>query len=276
MKRISVFFAIMLLTILICPGVARAAGEMQLVIEPSKTEVAVGETVEFIVKLTNVDGVVTNMQFSLDIPEGMEYISGKVVEGNGFKGLEAFNPNKNYQYAMAMNDMENSGDVEVLKFTCKASGSGKVTIGVVEDDTFKVEEDGERFEVTIAAAKVNITAVSGSTGNEDTNAGDSNTNNGSDDGNSDDESASAADEISIDNNLEDTGESVKLEDAIKEQESKKAKDSDKVKEIGEEEAEDNTVFWIVIGIIAVLCVIVIVLIFKKLPRKEKKNENTQD
>ena len=269
MKKISAFLSLLLMLVLILPGEASAAGKMQLVVEPAKTEVAAGETVEFTVKLTNVDGVITNMQFNLDIPEGMEYVSGGVVSDNGFEGMEAFNPNKNFQYGMMANDQENTGDVEVLKFTCKASGSGKVTVGIADNGTFKVETDGEGYDVSTVAAEVNVVEGSGSN-----NSNSSNSSSGNSDENAD---TSASTEVSIDDKLEDTGKSVKVEDAVKEQEQKQAEAAENAEEVEKaDKVEDNSVFWIVMGVIGVLCVVVVVLIIKKMPKKEKKDEKKQD
>lgn len=260
MKKISTFFALMLMLVLMCPAGASAAGNMQLVVEPAKTEVAAGETVDFTVKLTNVDGLITNMQFNLDIPVGLEYVSGKVVSG-GFDGMQAFNPNKDFQYAMFGNGNEVSDDVELLTFTCKATGYGKVTVDIVKDASLKVEENGKQYEVNVSAANLELTKGSGS-------AESGSSQESSSEGGASGESSESPKEyeVSVNGELEGDGDPVKLEDAIKKQEAEKAEAEKKAG------AEDNTIFWAVMGVIGVLIVIVVILIIKKMPKKEKNHE----
>lgn len=158
MKRIMI--SLLLLAAMLCGMMTAQAAEAEITVQvrASKTEVRVGDTVEYTVLATG-SGVVA-MQFNLQLPEGLTYVpnSAKTPENLAQKlGVPAADWTEQSMMFTFYNDIgiTFAKGTEILRFSCVAEKEGAWNVELYELLPF----DGEFMEFTpkLQVQTVNVT-----------------------------------------------------------------------------------------------------------------------
>lgn len=142
---------------------AFASGSLDLKIEPSKTQVVVGENVDYTISIANATGTnLATIEFTLDIPDGFELVGTPtaVPEGKEKGGFTAYDYTAESMKFTAggVNQGYNGDGFKILTFTVKANGkaTGNVAVGIKEDFDFG-DTNYETVTPKITSAPVKIT-----------------------------------------------------------------------------------------------------------------------
>lgn len=142
---------------------AFASGSLDLKIEPSKTQVVVGENVDYTISIANATGTnLSTIEFTLDIPDGFELVGTPtaVPEGKEKGGFTAYDYTAESMKFTAggVNQGYNGDGFKILTFTVKANGkaTGNVAVGIKEDFDFG-DTNYETVTPKITSAPVKIT-----------------------------------------------------------------------------------------------------------------------
>lgn len=142
---------------------AFASGSLDLKIEPSKTQVVVGENVDYTISIANATGTnLATIEFTLDIPDGFELVGTPtaVPEGKEKGGFTAYDYTaESMKFTAGGVDQGYNGDgFKILTFTVKANGkaTGNVAVGIKEDFDFG-DTNYETVTPKITSAPVKIT-----------------------------------------------------------------------------------------------------------------------
>ena len=158
MKRVIIC---LMLLMAMCAGmmnVHAAEAEITVEVRASKTEVQVGDTVEFTVLATG-SGVVA-MQFNVELPEGLRYVpnSGKTPENLAQKlGVPAADWTEVSMMFTFYNDIgiTFAKGTEILSFSCVAEKEGEWSVNLYELLPFN--GDFEEFVPKLQVQKVTVT-----------------------------------------------------------------------------------------------------------------------
>lgn len=134
MKK-KLFALFMLLALLPALSVWASAASIDIQVTPSKSQIAVGETVEYVVTATGED--VVAMQFELQFPDGLSYVpySGATPTGLAQKlGVPAADWTEISSMFTFYNDIGITikPGTEILRFSCKAEKAGTYDITLYE------------------------------------------------------------------------------------------------------------------------------------------------
>lgn len=158
MKRIMI--SLLLLAAMLCGMMTAQAAEAEITVQvrASKTEVRVGDTVEYTVLATG-SGVVA-MQFNLQLPEGLTYVpnSAKTPENLAQKlGVPAADWTEQSMMFTFYNDIgiTFAKGTEILRFSCVAEKEGAWNVELYELLPFN--GDFEEFPAKLQVQSVKVT-----------------------------------------------------------------------------------------------------------------------
>lgn len=159
MKRKLVISFVLLALLLVLPVYA-AAASIDIQVTPTKTQIGVGETVEYVVTATGED--VVAMQFELQFPEGLRYVpnSGATPKDLAQKlGVPAADWTEISSMFTFYNDVGITikKGTELLRFSCKAEKAG--TYGITLYELLPFDSNFEEFapQVTVTPLEVRAT-----------------------------------------------------------------------------------------------------------------------
>lgn len=164
MKRVVVIWMLLAVMLTGVMRVSAAEAEMAVQVRASKTEVKVGDTVEYTVLATG-SGVVA-MQFELRFPEGLSYVpnSGKTPEGLAQKlGVPAADWTELSKMFTFYNDVgiTFAAGTEILRFSCVAVKEGTWDVELYELLPF--DGDFQEFLPSLRVQTVKVTGNAGET-----------------------------------------------------------------------------------------------------------------
>lgn len=158
MKRIVISLLLLAAMLTGMMNVWAAEAEITVQVRTSKTEVQVGDTVEYTVLATG-SGVVA-MQFEVRLPEGLRYVpnSGATPENLAQKlGVPAADWTEQSMMFTFYNDIgiTFAEDTEILRFSCVAEKAGELEVELYELLPFN--GDFEEFPPKLQVQKVRVT-----------------------------------------------------------------------------------------------------------------------
>jgi len=161
-KVIAVLLSVMLVVACLPLNAVAAEGTKFVVEVSSGAEVEAGAEVEFAVYIVNsaaVEGGIAGYEFSLDIPEGLEYVaaSAKVsgAEAGFVFGKEPFNETllKTAAYGA---DGYKGEKLLVLTFKCKVTETAAGDMTVTLKDPIVLNMDSDSLDAEVESAKVSV------------------------------------------------------------------------------------------------------------------------
>lgn len=165
MRRIVIVFMLLVAMLAGMMSAQAAEAEVTVQVRASKTEVQVGDTVEYTVLATG-SGVVA-MQFEVRLPEGLRYVpnSGKTPENLALKlGVPAADWTEGSMMFTFYNDIGITfaeGGTELISFSCVAEKEGAWDVELYELLPF--DGDFMEFTPTLRVQTVNVTRSAGET-----------------------------------------------------------------------------------------------------------------
>ena len=156
--------AFVVLALLLALPVSASAASIHLQVTPSKNQVQVGDTVEYVITATGED--VVAMQFELQFPDGLSYVpnSGATPENLAMKlGVPAADWTEISSMFTFFNDVgiTMAKGTELLRFTCKAEKAG--TYGITLYELLPFDSNFQEFTPKVTVVPLEVKSQGGQT-----------------------------------------------------------------------------------------------------------------
>ena len=161
-KLLSLITVFAVIFNLIIPISYASDAELTLNIVGNKTTASAGDEIEYTIYGTTTHDLYT-LEFYLDIPEGLTFVTGSGAIGTDFSGFDAksFTENADYQFLFAKDPSFSLSNTVLGTFKCKVddSSSGDYSVGIKDSEVMNSDFDvveGSAISINPAGVTVNV------------------------------------------------------------------------------------------------------------------------